>query len=167
MTSWVGAVAAGAAPPTSVAGTGDQARPTAGVPPLAWYKSEWVQLGALLVMLIGFGGFWLVTGVRAVRRRGPSTPRSARVLAGAGLVAMLGGLGYLGFVQATRGRTFDPGPMVAGRPLLWLALQAVAVVAVPAAVALAVRRRDRASLPLLVAGAVFIPWAAYWGLLLP
>jgi hypothetical protein len=99
------------------------------------------------------------------------TPRSARLLAGSGLVAMLGGLSYLGFVQATRGRTFDPGPMLAGRPVPWLALQAVAVVAVLAAVALGVHhwrdRRDGLLLLPLTAGVVFVPWAAYWGLLLP
>ncbi|MEV6492917.1 prolyl oligopeptidase family serine peptidase [Actinoplanes sp. NPDC051633] len=171
VTAWIAAVAKGAAPPMSVAGTGDQPRPTTEVPPLAWHESVWVQMGVLVVMLAGFGGFWLVMGWRAVCRRGSATPRSARLLSGAGLVAMLGGLSYLGFVQATRGRTFDPGPMLAGRPILWLALQAVAVVAVAAAVALGVHqwraRRDVLLLLPLTAGVVFVPWAAYWGLLLP
>ena len=40
------------------------------------------------------------------------------------------------------GRSPDPGPILAGRPLPWLGL-------------------------LLTAGTVFIPWAFYWGLLLP
>ncbi|GIE96584.1 alpha/beta hydrolase family protein [Paractinoplanes rishiriensis] len=171
VTSWVVAVAAGAAPPSSVAGTGDQPSPTTEVPPLAWYESAWVQMGMLVVMLAGFGGFWLVTGWRAVRRRGSAAPRSAKLLAGAGLIAMLGGLSYLGFVQATRGRTFDPGPMLAGRPVSWLMLQAVAVVAVLATLVLGVHywrdRRDGVLLLPLTAGVLFVPWAVYWGLLLP
>jgi hypothetical protein len=62
--------------------------------------------------------------------------------------------------------------MIAGRPLPWLALQALAVVAAGAAVVLGVRTwRPGAGGPrtvlLLSAGAVFVPWAVYWGLLLP
>jgi hypothetical protein len=82
--------------------------------------------------------------------------------------------GYLGFLQVTQGRTVDPGPLLAGRPVAWLALQLLAVVAVGAGIATGVtvakRRRagDRARLGLLLAaGAAFVPWAAYWGLLLP
>jgi uncharacterized protein len=101
----------------------------------------------------------------------------ARVLAGAGLTAVVGMFGYLGFLQVTAGRTVDPGPLLAGRPVAWLALQLLAVIAVGAGIAtgavVAKRRRDgtggdRARLALLLtAGAAFVPWAAYWGLLLP
>jgi uncharacterized protein len=173
--SWVADVAAGRTPPTSVAGTGEQPRPTAEVPPLAWYESVWVQAGALAVMLAGFIGLGLTAAWRRLRGRSVRpAPWSARVLAGAGLVTVLGGLTYLGSLLMSRGGALDPGPMIAGRPLLWLALQGLAVVAVGAAVALAVRTwrsggggdRPRTAL-LLVAGAVFVPWAAYWGLLLP
>jgi len=103
---------------------------------------------------------------------------------------------------------FDPGPLVAGRPLPWLALQALSVTAVGAAVLLVVglvrdrgtaavetgspqrrepvaaggrgpgtvRRPAAAPRPtgervrlalLLAAAAAFVPWALYWGLLLP
>jgi hypothetical protein len=75
------------------------------------------------------------------------------------------------------GRSPDPGPILAGRPLPWLALQGLAVAAIAAAMvtALAWGRAD-ASLPrgerirlglLLTAATVFLPWAFYWGLLLP
>jgi hypothetical protein len=92
------------------------------------------------------------------------------VLAGAGLVAVPGCLLYIGSVMTSRGDAFDPGPMIAGRPLPWLALQALAVVATGAAVALGVRTWRRGgdgprTAVLLSAGAVFVPWAGYWGLL--
>jgi hypothetical protein len=175
--SWVADVAAGRARPTSVAGTGEQPRPTAEVPPLAWYESVWVQAGALAVMLAGFTGVGLTAAWRRVRgRSGPPAPRSARLLAGAGLAAVLGELTYLGSLMMSRGDLLDPGPMVAGRPLPWLALQGVAVVAVGAGVALGVRtwrsrEQRRGDGPrtalVLAAGVVFVPWSAYWGLLLP
>lgn len=171
--SWVADVAAGRTPPTSVAGTGEQLRASADVPPLAWYESAAVQGGALTVMLAGFAGLGLTAAWRRVRgRSGPPAPWSARVLAGAGLVAVPGCLLYLGSVMTNRGDAFDPGPMIAGRPLPWLALHALAMVAAGAAVTLGVRtwqrRGDaRRHATLLAAGAVFVPWAVYWGLLVP
>jgi hypothetical protein len=103
---------------------------------------------------------------------------SARVLASTGLVTVVGTLTYLVTLTLVRGgRTVDPGPLLLDRPLPWLALQALAVTAVVAGIALAVRlvrggvRRsggERVRLTmLLVAGAVLVPWAFYWGLLLP
>jgi uncharacterized protein len=107
-----------------------------------------------------------------------AAPASARVLASAGLVTVLGTLGYLGVLMTTRGgHVVDPGPLLLGRTLPWLALQALAVTCVVAGAVLAVRlvrggagpgggERVRLVL-LLVAGAVLVPWALYWGLLLP
>ncbi len=73
-----------------------------------------------------------------------------------------------------------PGPVLFGRPLVWLALQLLALTAVgSAAVAAGTALRNRAALAaapgldrirlggLLLAGAVFVPWALSWGLLLP
>ena len=171
--SWVADVAAGRAPATSATGHGEQHRPTAEVPPLAWYESVPVQAGALAVMLVGFTGLGFTAAWRRLRGR-PARPApwSARVLACAGVVAVPGCLLYLGSVMLLRRAGPDPGPMIAGRPLPWLALQALALVAACAAVAFAVRtvRRggdgSRGAL-LVAAGVVFVPWAAYWGLLLP
>ncbi|WP_232668739.1 alpha/beta hydrolase family protein [Pseudonocardia sp. TRM90224] len=171
--SWVAAVAAGVAPPTSVAGSGDQARPTAEAPPLGWYESIWVQAGALVVMLAGFIGPGTVAGYRRVRGRvSTPAPWSTGLLMVNGLGAVLGCLLYLGFVMTSRSGAFDPGPMIAGRPLPWLALQALAVTATGAAIALAVRiGRHGGGGPgaalVLCAGAVFVPWSVYWGLLVP
>jgi hypothetical protein len=86
----------------------------------------------------------------------------------------VGTLTYLGYLQATSGRTVTPGPLLAGRPLVWLALQVLAVVAVVAGIIVAARWRATASSAgrtraalLLAAGAVFVPWAVFWGLLVP
>jgi hypothetical protein len=74
----------------------------------------------------------------------------------------------------TGGKLAAPGPMAGDRPILWLALQAVAVVTVAATAVTAARwrraasRGERVRLGLLIAGGVvFLPWALYWGLLLP
>ena len=78
------------------------------------------------------------------------------------------------YVVMTGGKLAAPGPLVAGRPVVWLALQALAVLTVVAAVMTGVRWRriaatgERVRLGLVVAGgAVFLLWALYWGLLLP
>jgi hypothetical protein len=192
--SWTAAAAAGEAPPSSVAGAGDQPRPTAAVPPSAWYESAPAHGVALGLLLAGFAGSGLVAVVRRPARAGtPGAPApvAARVLAAAGSATVLGALGYLAALTAVRGgRTIDPGPLVGGRPLPWLALQVLAVVTVVAAAALVaglVRGRtaarggpgtarrpaarsgdERVRLAvLLVAAAVFVPWALYWGLLVP
>jgi pimeloyl-ACP methyl ester carboxylesterase len=172
--SWVRAAVSGAAPPARVVGAGEQPRATADVPPLAWYESVWVHAGALVLLLVGFAAPAVAAAGRRLRgRAGAPLPWSARLLAGAGLGAVLGTLGYLGWLMATRGRTVEPGPMLAGRPLPWLGLQALAVVAVAAGVALALRRRRTGATAgsgtglLLTAGVVFVPWALYWGLLVP
>ncbi|GAA3048156.1 alpha/beta hydrolase [Pseudonocardia yunnanensis] len=175
VTGWVTDVAGGRLPATSVAGVGEQPRPTAAVPPPAWYESAWVQLGAPAVLVLGFAGFGLTATWR--RLRGRPVVRSswpAGVLAGAGLTTVAGTFAYLGYLQATAGRTVTPGPMLAGRPLVWLALQVLAVVAVIAAIMASARwratansaGRTRAAL-LMAAGAVFVPWATFWGLLVP
>lgn len=77
-------------------------------------------------------------------------------------------------LSATRGgHAVDPGPQLAGRPLPWLALQAPAALTVGAAVVVAGRLSvvPRCSLrrfvPLMCGAATFVPWALYWGLLLP
>jgi hypothetical protein len=97
------------------------------------------------------------------------------VLVGCGIGAVLGGLGYLGFVLATSGGIV--GPVLAGRPVAWLVVQALAVAAVLGGAATGWRWwRRRATVPgaarvrlglALGAGVLFVPWAVYWGLLVP
>lgn len=179
VTSWVSDAAAGEAPASSVAGTGVQPRTTTPVPPLRWYESAPVQLGAIAVVILGFVGFGLAAPLRRLRgRRGPRASWSARLAAGAGLVAAIGWPVYLCSVLLSSGGTetsngvIAAGPLLAGRPLPWLVLQALAVAAVVAGVVTAVRHRpargDRLRTSVLLGTAmVFAAWAVYAGLLRP
>jgi hypothetical protein len=163
---------------------------------------------ALGLMLAGFIGFGLVAAIRRLTRiirpggAPEPAPVAARVLAAAGLTTVLATLVYLGTLTVTRGgHAIDPGPLLAGRPLPWLAVQALAVTTVLAGIVLVtglVRERgevrargpvvlagtgpgtarrpagttrsggERVRLTMLLVGAVaFVPWALYWGLLIP
>lgn len=134
----------------------------------AWWESWPAQLIALAWLVIGFLSYPVIA---VFRRRGGSPARPARVLAATGPTAVLGFVAY--FVAVADGadwRGVYPGPMLGDRPVIWLALQAVALVTVIATVMTAAgwREGDRLRRGLLVAsGALFLPWALYWGLLLP
>ncbi|RSN14666.1 alpha/beta hydrolase [Nonomuraea sp. WAC 01424] len=174
--SWVAKATSGQAPVAEVSGPAPvQADDSVGVPPPAWWESAFMQLVALVLFLVGFAGYPIVAAVRRVRGRGGVTGTgAARLVSAGGLVAVLGGFAYLFYLISTGGKLAAPGPVVAGRPVVWLALQAVAVATVVATVLTARRwRREDASGErvrtglLVVAGVVFVPWAFYWGLLLP
>jgi dienelactone hydrolase len=124
-------------------------RPTEALAPLAWWESVWAQGIVLLLMLAGF--------VVALLRR-------ARWLGGLGLVTVAGFLALLGWAQASGMKDF--GPVVLGRPLPWLALQALAVATVVVFGFTVAKPAGRRVLP-VAAGVAFLPWALYWGLLLP
>jgi hypothetical protein len=94
-------------------------------------------------------------------------------LAGAlGLTVLLGFLAFLVLVLLVAGRGLD---QVGGRPLPWIALQALAVLAAGTGVALlptlaqrwrVLRCGERAQLACLAAAvALFLPWMRYWHLL--
>jgi hypothetical protein len=91
----------------------------------------------------------------------------------AGLFTTLGLPIYLLFLMATAANVI--GPVVMGRPLPWLLLQGSTVTVGVCTVVIAVRwwtsRRggQRADHPLIqvVAGAILLGWAGYWGLLVP
>ena len=185
VTSWVKEAARGEAPGRSIAGpVPEQARPSRPLPPLAWWESAWVQLGAIAVSALALASYPATAMVHSLRRpmlrladAKPDLParRFARGLAFAGLAAILGFVGYFGFLTFTAASA--AGPVVAGRPIPWLALQALAVAACLSTVLLAAtwRSTTRASTGversrigiLLLGGAVFVVWAAYWGLLSP
>lgn len=138
-------------------------RPTEALRPLAWWESVAAQGIALALLL---GGFAVGGVVSLVRRRGT---RSSRWLAGWGTATVAGFAGMLGWAQMSGMKNL--GPVLAGRPLAWLALQALAVATV-AALAITVAglrkpERRRGTIAPLAAGLVFVPWAVYWGLLLP
>lgn len=171
--SWVGEVISGRAPVAQVSGPAPaQADDSVVVPPAAWWESAGVQLVALVLMLVAFGGYPVVALVRRIRRRPGAGSKAARLVSAGGLVVVLGGFSYLFYLVMTGGKLSVPGPVVADRPVVWLALQALAVATVVATVITGTRwlraSGDRARLGLLVAGGVaFVPWALYWGLLLP
>jgi hypothetical protein len=190
--SWAKGVARGKEPGPSVAGPApQQARPSRPLAPLAWWESVWAQLGATVLSVLAFASYPAVALAAPLARLAlgrpcaaprpttrPTTRRvrlPARLLAAAGLAAVLGFVGYFGYLMFTAAGTV--GPVVAGRPLPWLALQALAVGACASALALAaswwsaraeVGGTETARIgALLAGGAVFAAWAAYWGLLLP
>ncbi|MGW4818421.1 alpha/beta hydrolase family protein [Streptomyces sp. NPDC004227] len=176
--SWIQRLSDGGGLPTvSVDPAPQQDRLSQALAPLAWYESPWLQLVAISLFVVGFAGYPLVGAVRKLRGDRHPAPlgRSARWLAGAGLAASVGTLGYLLFCVITAANII--GPVLLGRTVPWLALQGLAVAAVVAVVCTAVTwrrsrpvlsRSERARLGLLLtAGAVFVPWAVQWGLLLP
>ncbi|GAA3197781.1 alpha/beta hydrolase family protein [Nonomuraea roseoviolacea] len=192
--SWVTDVTSGRPPASGASGPEPvQATPTVPVPPVDWWEAADVQAGALVVMLAGFAAYPLVALVRRVRGRfsgdgadagadgadGPRRPVSAaaRLLSAGGLSVVLGSFGYVMYAVMTGAKLGSPGPLVAGRPVVWLALQALAVacVAATALTGLAWWRRragvaggERVRLAALMAGGlVLLPWGLYWGLLLP
>jgi dienelactone hydrolase len=178
-TSWINGLAAGQpAPAASAQPAPPQAQPSRLPAPLAWYESPWLQLAALLLLGVAFAGYPLTAAMRRLRgqRGAPLVRRPARWLAATGLATTVGLLLYLFFMLATAANLI--GPVLGGRPLPWLLLQLLAVATVVATVATAVAwRRHRRDLTgaasharlgvLLAAGLVFLPWAAYWGLLIP
>src|SRR5262249_51008886 len=142
-----------------------------------WYESPWLLLGAFVLLPVAFLSYPLVGAVRRIRgRRGASPARMpARWLTATGLATVVGFLGYFGFLVVTAANLL--GPVVLGRPIPWLVLQLLAVATVAATVATAVawwRHRSEAFVGsrarfvvLLAAGVLFVPWAVYWGLLIP
>jgi uncharacterized protein len=138
-----------------------------------------MQLAAFVLFIVAFAGYPLVALVRRVRGRShlASGNWPARLLAGTGSAAVLGLFVYVPYLLIGNARDAMPGPVFAGRPLLWLLLQALALTAVGASVATAVAwrqagssvsRGERLRLGLLLAGGVvLVPWALYWGLLMP
>jgi hypothetical protein len=147
------------------------------VDPLAWYESHWLQLGAMVLFVMVFGGYLLIGGVRWILRRRDVSPlhRPARLLAATGLLTTLGFITYIGFLIITAGNPNLIGPVILGQPVPWLLLQVLAVATVAALVVTAVRwwrrRREAGGGPpirlgaLWVTGLLFVPWAWYWGVL--
>jgi uncharacterized protein len=173
--SWVEQVVGGKEPGPSVAGPApEQARPSRPITQLAWWESGWVQLGAMVLPALTFASYPAVAFGTALARR-VRVRRWALWLASAGLASILGFVCYFGFLVFTAASAV--GPVVAGRPIPWLALQALSVATCAFTVLFAaswlsspkvLAGADRAKAGVLLAGGtVFAAWAAYWGLLLP
>jgi len=152
-----------------------QDRLTVELPPLSWYESPWLEAFAFLVFILAFAAYPVFALVAKVRGKRLPVVRPARWSVLAGSLAVLGFVGYFGFLQMQGMR--ELGPIVLGRPIPWLVLQALAVVTVVATIVTArAWWRDRQAVVgasrvrlglVLAAGVVFVPWAVYWGLLVP
>ncbi|GAA4012589.1 alpha/beta hydrolase [Allokutzneria multivorans] len=156
---------------------GTTAAPSADSPPaqairsepvtlLAWYESPWLHVGAVVLMLLVFLAYPIIALVRRLRGRRAPAPVGwpARFLAAGGIVTVLGSLVFLFSIVQTGATGVQSS--VLGRPLPWLLLQIAAVGVLIATVFVVVRRRAELREMMLIAGAVvFVPWAAYWGLL--
>lgn len=171
--SWIDGLADGA-PASRADPAPAQERHTVTIEPLAWYESPWLVFGAFGLFVVASAGYALVALVRrASGRRSPAVVKPARWLAAAMLLASFGTLVTFGVLMAAQ----VVGPVVAGRPLVWLAVQLLALAAVAGLVATGagwwtkradVARSEAVRLGLVVvAGLAFVPWALYWGLLLP
>jgi dienelactone hydrolase len=177
--AWVGDVTAGRRPNADAATPPRQDWPSMAVPPSAWWEAVWIQLAMFALFIVAFAGYALVALLRRVRGRSVLAPggRPARLLASTGAAAVLGLFVYVPYLLMGNAKDAAPGPVLAGRPLPWLLLQALALTAVGASVATvvawrqagsSVSRGERLRLGLLLAGGVvFVPWALYWGQLMP
>jgi dienelactone hydrolase len=180
--SWVQSVTSGQLPQADAPVPPQQDWLSVPVPPLSWWESAWVQLVVFVLLLTAFAGYPLATLLRRLlgksQRAAVGVP--ARLLAGAGVTVVLGFFVYLLSLLigvGMEGQEVAPEPVLAGRLLLWLLLQTLALIIVGAEVATAVAWRkagnavslgERRRLGLLLAGgALFVLWALYFGLLLP
>ncbi|GII30629.1 alpha/beta hydrolase family protein [Planotetraspora mira] len=177
--SWVADVTNGRPPTAGPAGREPvQDSFTVPVIPPAWWESAPVQLAMLILFVVAFAAYPLTALVRRLRggSRAPVT-RAARLVSAGGFAAVLGSFSYVFYLVMSGGKLATTGPVLAGRPVIWLVLQALAAVSAVATVRTALAwRRARGSVPrgervrlglLLAGGLAFIPWAVYWGLLLP
>ncbi|MFJ9846891.1 hypothetical protein ACIRYZ_41955 [Kitasatospora sp. NPDC101155] len=103
-------------------------------------------LGALRACLVGFAGYLLTGALRCLRRRPRPTelPPTARWAELTGTAATTGATGYLLFLAITAGGL--PGPVLLGRPVVWLAVQLLATIAVLATCATAITTARRSLL---------------------
>jgi hypothetical protein len=176
MTSWVvdpaGARAGSAAvPPVR------QEVETRPILPLRWWEPAWVLISALGLAILALVAYLLAAvGGRVAGRSDTATGSTGGVVfAVIGLVTVIGLYGYFGLLLMTGEK--DPGPVIGGRALPWLVLQLLSVAAIIALARAVVAIRhgtagrsklQRLSAGLLAFGAVaWVPWAVYWGLLLP
>lgn len=182
VTSWVKGVARGEtpSPSTSVPPLQQRLSPDT-VIQIPWYESGgWLQLIAFLLLALGFASYPVAAFVCWLRQRRShrarsATGRLAAWLACTGLVAVLGLFGYLSFLIISPEN--ELGFVIAGRPLPWLALQALALTTVVLSVLLAshwwlarhkTSRWEGVHIGILLdCCVVFVVWGVYWGLLVP
>ncbi|THV28737.1 alpha/beta hydrolase family protein [Glycomyces paridis] len=171
---WIHGLARGESAVVVDAAPGQDVEATA-VPEAPWYGTATATLAALVLFTVLFGAYPIAALVRRLRGRpGMEATWASRTVAVFGPIVPLVVFVYAAWMLMSGG-TELLGPVVAGRPVPWLVIEAAAVLVVAAAIALAVQARrgrariDRASkarfAALLAGVAVLIPWGAYWGLI--
>lgn len=177
MVHWMRSVVAGEVPNSSVdeAPLNETSVPIVIDPALLWQGLTQVWVFATIQLLLGASfGLGVLRKSRSVASLQGKEPyrRLSRVVFGAVLLATWGVYAAVAIVAATAGQSV--GLIVAERPLFWLVLQLVAVVAATSTLVLfllLIRGRFRGlgtnsvrPVLLLGAGLFFIPWAAWWQL---
>lgn len=119
----------------------------------AWWESRQTQIGLMAALTFVFA-WYLLTG------RGPG-----RILAMSGLLAVPG----LALSMLRMNGTANFGPLLAGRPLDWIVLQVLSFTVLISGLVLAAQWKSTTvrQRVLLAGAAAFVPWAFYWGLLIP
>ncbi|MDI6100256.1 alpha/beta hydrolase [Actinoplanes sp. NEAU-A12] len=170
---WVRGVASGRTPAPVVDALPDQRAQSSTVALAAPWERWRVQLAVFVLIVLLPVAYPIGALIRWLRRRPVAGHTAARTLAVLVPLTALSALTYL-YVVLTGSdyRGIYPGPVLAGRPVVWLILQTMAVATVVATVLTARQvgreRADRARLGVLLGGAaLFVVWALYWGLLLP
>jgi uncharacterized protein len=140
--------------------------------------AAWVHLGLILILTMGFAFYPLAGLAGRIRRRSLALKLGAsrldgtqRLIVAAGLFTTLGLPLYLLFLMVTAANVI--GPMIVGRPIPWLLLQGSTAIVGVCTIVIGVRwwrsrhggERTGHHRMLLVAGAVLLGWAGYWGLL--
>ncbi|GLX01068.1 prolyl oligopeptidase family serine peptidase [Microtetraspora sp. NBRC 16547] len=167
--SWVRDVTSGNVPASSADPLPAQPTRSVPLPESAWWEGWQAQL---LVVVLLLGAFATYPVAALIRRRGGGVDRPwpSRVLAASGLIGVsLFLYATVSMVSAANGHGIDLGTLIAGRPILWLVVQLLAFTTLISTAVTATRwrtamLRDRV---LIAGGLLFVPWALYWGLLLP
>ncbi|MCC5576907.1 prolyl oligopeptidase family serine peptidase [Microtetraspora sp. AC03309] len=167
--SWVRDVTGGHLPASSADPLPAQPVRSVPLPESAWWEGWQAQLLVLVLLVAAFMTYPVAALVRR-RRGGAGGSWPARILAASGLVGVpLFIYAVVSMFGSANGHGIDLGPLLAGRPILWLVVQFLAFTTlVTTAVAATQWRTARLRERVLIAGGVlFVPWALYWGLLLP
>ncbi|MEU4620310.1 prolyl oligopeptidase family serine peptidase [Actinoplanes sp. NPDC023801] len=170
---WVRAVATGTPPAAVIDPVPAQREQSEPVSPAAPWERWQVQLAVFALIVLLPAAYPIMGLIRRPRGRRSPGQASPALLAGLIPVTALSALAYLYVVlDGSDYRGIYPGPVFAGRPVGWLVLQALSV-ATLVTTAVVVRRfrqdgTDRARSAVVLGGAaLFVPWALFWGLLLP
>lgn len=142
----------------------------------SWVDSVWLHLGNLVLFVVLSLSYFVIASLRLFTKNKVNHPHTrllwyARIAAILLMVTPLFYFGYFGYVMMT----YEPGPVLMGRPIPWLILQLLSVATIVFIILLTVSwsytrsiitGADRVRFSFLVIGGVlFIPWALYWHIL--